>query len=113
MAPTPFAVWQARKLALFAFYLLANLAGAILITHYYHSIIQMVPQEKGGYYVDGISFMEFYWKTFPVFSLFFFINALWGIKALIDVFKRRNFRALIALGIAFAVWAADIFALRF
>lgn len=95
-------------MVLFVFYFLANLAGAILIFYFYHRIVQMEP----GGYDDGISFMTFYWKVFPILQLYFFINALWGIKALIDVFKRRDFRALIAFGIVFAVWAASLLATR-
>jgi hypothetical protein len=47
-----------------------------------------------------------------VFLVCGLVNALWVIKVLIEVFKRRSYRALIALGIALAIWAVAVVAMR-
>lgn len=96
---------------LFAIYLLVNLVGALLIFGFSHSIVQLAKQEERDYYdsVDGITF---FCRAFPVFFFCCMINAGWGIKALIEAFKCRDHRALIALGIVLVIWAAAIFAIR-
>jgi hypothetical protein len=103
--------WSTRKLTLFAFYLLANLGGAFLIFCFSHSIVQLARLEQRDYY-DGVDGITFICNAAPVFLFCGFINAFWVIKVFIDIFKRRDFRALIALCIVFAVWAADFLAMR-
>jgi hypothetical protein len=108
--PAPLA-WTPRRLTWFALYLLANLVGAFLIFRVTHSIAQQARQEERNYY-DSVDGVTFFCTAGPVFLFCCFVNALWGIKVFIDAFKRRDFRALIALGIVFAVWAADYLAMR-
>ncbi len=96
---------------LFAFYLFANVAGALLVFSLCHNIAELARQEERGYY-DSVDGVTFFCSTVPIFLIFGFVNVLWMIKALIDAFKRRDFRALTAMGIVFTVWAADLLATR-
>jgi len=108
--PVSFA-WTPRGLTWFALYLIANFVGALLMFRFGHSIAQLARQEQRDYYdsVDGVTFCC---TAGPVFLFCGFVNALWSIKVLVDAFKRRDFRALIASGIVLAVWVADYLVMR-
>jgi hypothetical protein len=102
--------WPPRRLTLFACYLFANLLGALLILAFGDAIVRSAIREERS--IDSVDGVTFFCQAAPVFLVCGLINALWVIKVLIEVFKRRSYRALIALGIALAIWAVAVVAMR-
>jgi hypothetical protein len=59
-----------------------------------------------GFYDFGDS-LSFVFHVLPVLLLSFLINILWGIKALIDIFRHKNFHAFVTGVVMFALWTAN------
>jgi hypothetical protein len=89
------------------FYVLTNLIGIFLYFLFDSNISNFAKWEGRGYYEFGDS-IKYIFTAFPVFLLCLLINILWGIKALIDIFRRKNFHAFVAGVVIAALWVANL-----
>lgn len=82
----------------------ANLVGMVIIWHAVVSICQEAKLEHRDYYDAGDSF-DFLATAMPVLFVCFLLDAGWGIKALVDVFRHKSYQAIVALSVFAFVWA--------
>lgn len=92
-------------------YSLANVAGAFLTFYFGHGIVMFAKAEHRMYFDASDSF-TFLGETWPIFLAALFINAIWLVKALIDIFKRRTLQTSAWLGAVVLVWVAAFVAIR-
>lgn len=92
-------------------YLVANLVGLLLCVLFVTWIIQTARIERRDNYDFGDS-LNFLLTAVPVFLLSLLLNMGWGVKALIDICRRQDYRASLALAGVTAVWASSYLALR-
>jgi hypothetical protein len=86
-------------------YSIANAIGAILFFGVVAGICRRAKMEQRDYYDFGDS-LTYILHAVPFFLLCLVFNALWGIRGLIDIFRRRRYQASVALGLVVAVWTA-------
>jgi hypothetical protein len=88
------------------FYILVNLIGLFLYFLFDSNISDLARTEQRDYY-DGIDGVTYFSTALPVLVLFILLNMLWGIKALIDIFRRKSYDALVAGMVVTVLWAAN------
>jgi len=54
---------------------------------------------------DSLNFIT---TGLPILAVCLFLNIAWVIKALVDFFRRREYLALIASAVVFALWLTSI-----
>src|SRR5882724_201180 len=86
-------------------YSLINAAGSLFCLFVCLGIVHLTKQAELDSY-DGASGITFSFVVLPVFLLCLLFNACWGVKALIDIFHRRDYQASVALGVVAAIWMA-------
>jgi hypothetical protein len=92
-------------------YFLANVAGAFLTFYFAHSIVAFAKAEHRLYFDAGDSF-TFLGQTWLIFLAALSVNAIWLVKALIDIFKRRTLQASAWFSVVVLVWVAAFIAIR-
>jgi hypothetical protein len=90
----------------------ANLIGLLLCVLLVGSIVHLAKMEQRDYYDASDSF-TFLGNAGPVLLVCFILDTLWGIKALVDIIRRRDYQASLALGAVVVVWAASFVIMRF
>ncbi len=92
-------------------YFLANVAGALLTFYFAHGIVVFAKAEHRLYFdaSDSFTFLE---ETWLICLAALSINAIWLVKALIDIFKRRTLQASAWFGVVVLVWVAAFVAIR-
>ena len=94
-----------------AIYFVANVFGALLTFYFAHNIVAFAKAEHRLYFDASDSF-TFLGETWLILLVVFFVNAIWLVRALIDIFKRRSFQASAWFGIVVVVWVATFIAIR-
>jgi hypothetical protein len=97
---------------LFIIYMAANLVGVFLYLMFVVNTGNFAKMEQRHYYDfgDSLNFILFAW---PVLLLCLLINVLWGIKAMIDIFRRNAYHALVVGVVVAAIWATDLWLCRY
>ena len=90
----------------------ANLIGLLLCVMFVGSIVHLAKMEQRDYYDASDSF-TFLGTAGPVFFGCFILDTVWGIKALVDIIRRRDYQASFALGAVAVVWAVSFVIMRF
>jgi len=90
----------------------ANLVGLLLCALFVSRIVHLAKLEQRDYYGASDSF-TFLGTAGPVLLLCLILNASWAIKALVDIFRRRDYQASLALAAVAVVWAASFVIMRF
>ena len=90
----------------------ANLMGLFLCAFFVSSIVKLARMEGRGYHDASDSF-TFIATAGPVLFVCLLLNTIWGIKALVDIFRRRDYQASLALGAVACVWIASFLIMRF
>jgi hypothetical protein len=85
----------------------ANLVGVLIIFGSVASICQQAKIEQGIYYDAGDSF-EFLATAMPILFICLLLDAGWGIKASVDIYRRKDYQASIALAVVASIWAVVI-----
>jgi TRAP-type C4-dicarboxylate transport system permease small subunit len=90
----------------------ANLMGLLLCAFFVSGIVKWARMEERDYHdaSDGIAFFA---TVGPVLFVCFLLNTIWGVKALVDIFRRRDYQASLALGAVASVWIASFLMMRF
>jgi hypothetical protein len=78
-----------------------NLIGFLLIFDSVACIVHQVALEQRNYYdaSDSITFL-----AMTVILLCSWLNVCWGIKAMVDVVRRRDYRNSIMLAVMLSIW---------
>lgn len=92
-------------------YVAVNVVGMALFLLFNFSIRGTIKSE-GRDYADAGDGIHFTMTAGPVFLACLVYGFIWGIKSLLDIDRRRNFQALIALLSVAAAWIALILILR-
>ena len=92
-------------------YFLVNVIGALLIFYFAHSIVAFAKAEHRMYFDASDSF-TFIGKTWSIFLVALLVNAIWLVRAVIDIFKRRGLQASAWFGAVLAVWTVAFIAIR-
>jgi hypothetical protein len=90
----------------------ANLIGLLLCVIFVGSMVHLVRMEQRDYYDASDSF-TFLATVGPVLLVCFILDIVWGIKALVDIIRRQDYQASLALGAVAVVWAASFVMMRF
>jgi hypothetical protein len=89
----------------FLIYFFLNFMALLLYFVLVAGIAQQARSEQRDYYDASDSF-AYLGTAGPVLAVCLLINALWGIKALTDIFRRKGFYALVAGVFVAGLWAA-------
>ena len=89
----------------------ANVAGALLTFYFAHGIVAFAKAEHRLYFDASDSF-TFLGETWLILLAALFVNAIWLVKALIDIFKRRTLQSSAWFGAVVLVWVAAFVAIR-
>jgi hypothetical protein len=81
----------------------ANLVGMVFILCFCASSANLAKMERRDYY-DGIDGVTLFFQVVPVLLLCLLLNLAWGIKALIDFLRRKDFHASYVLIFVAAAW---------
>jgi hypothetical protein len=92
-------------------YFLINVIGALLTFYFAHSIVAFAKAEHRTYFDASDSF-TFLGETWAIFLVALLVNAIWLIRVVIDIFKRRGLHASAWFGAMLLVWAAAFIAIR-
>lgn len=92
-------------------YFFFNVGGASLVFYFEQSIVAFAKAEHRNYFDASDSF-TFLGDTWLIFMFCFLANAIWLVKASVDIFKRRDFHASAWFAAAVAVWLATFLAIR-
>ena len=84
-------------------YSIANTIGGILFFGVVAGICQQAKMEQRDYFDFGDS-SNFILFAVPVFLLCLAVNTLWGVKAVIDIVRRRSYQTSVVFGFVLAVW---------
>jgi hypothetical protein len=87
-------------------YLIVNFIILFLYCHYVLAISEEAKSEHRNYY-DGVNGITYFCTGSPVFLLCLLFNIMWVIKALVDIFRRRDYSAAAVLGVVVVVWAVS------
>ena len=99
--------WAARFRRLICVpYFISNFIGLSPYFKFSTNISDLARMEQRDYY-DGVDGVTYSCTAVPVLLVFFVINLLWGIKALVDILRRKEYQALMELILIAACWAAD------
>ncbi len=90
----------------------ANLIGLFLSAFLVSGIVKWARMEERDYH-DASDSIAFIATAGPVLFVCFLLNTIWGIKALVDIFRRRNYQASLGLGAVACVWIASFLMMRF
>jgi hypothetical protein len=90
----------------------ANLIGLLLCVMFVGSIVQLAKMEQRDYYDASDSF-TFLGTAGPILVVCFIFDTILGIKALVDIIRRRDYQASLALGAVAVVWVASFIIMRF
>ena len=85
-------------------FIVTNLVGMIYIFLFYVSTANFAEMEQRDYYDFGDS-LSFIIYALPVLLVCFVVNACWGIKALIGIFRRRDYRGSAPFAVVVSAWA--------
>jgi hypothetical protein len=88
------------------FYILANLIGLFLYFIFVDNICNFAKSEGRGFY-DFFDSVTYTFTALPVFGFCLLINIFWGIKALINIFRRKAYQAFVVGVVIAALWAAN------
>ena len=91
---------------LFIIFFISNFIGLFLYFVFDTSISDLARAEQRNYY-DGSDGITFFCTVVPVLMCCLLVNILWGIKALVDIQRRKNFCAFVAGVIVAVLWAAN------
>lgn len=88
-----------------------NLIGLLLYIHFITRIVAFARMEQRDYYDfgDGLNYIL---TAVPVFLFCLLLNITWGVKALVAIFKRRDYSSAVACGMVVAVWTTTILIIR-
>ena len=92
-------------------YFLANVIGALLTFYFAHGIVAFAKAEHRTYFDASDSF-TFLGETWVIFLAALLVNAIWLVRAVIDIFKRRDLHASAWFGAMVVVWVAAFIAIR-
>jgi len=92
-------------------YFFANVIGALLTLYFAHGIIEFAKAEHRTYF-DASDSITFLGEAGIIFLIALFVNAIWLVRALIDILKRRRFQASAWFGAVALVWLAAFIAIR-
>jgi hypothetical protein len=92
-------------------YFFANVIGALLTFYFAHGIVAFAKTEHRLYFDASDSF-TFLGETWLIFLAALFLNGIWLVKALIDIFKHRNLQASAWFCIVVLLWVAAFVAVR-
>ena len=92
-------------------YFFANAIGALLTLYFAHGIIEFAKGEQRLYFDASDSF-TFLGETWLILLPALFVNAIWLVKALVDIFKRRALQASAWFGVVVLVWVTAFVAIR-
>lgn len=90
----------------FLIYLVINSVGLVLYFYFDTRISNFAKYEQRNYYDASDSF-TYIFTAVPVLALSLLVNAIWGIKVLMAVVRRKDFHPLLALLAVLAFWAID------
>ena len=90
----------------------ANLVGLLLFLFFTASIVNLAKDEQRDFY-DGIDGVTFFCTAVPVLLVCLLLNVCWTIKALIDIFRRHDYQASIALGVVAGGWLVSFLIVKF
>jgi len=94
------------------FYLIANLVALLIFwiaVSYVRQTAKMNDGPDGPDFGDSLNALTY---MLPILLLSLLFNIAFGIKALIDVFRRRGYMAITACGVVFLIWFAAMSILR-
>ena len=91
---------------------MANLIGLILCALFVGNIVRLARMEERDYN-DGSDSIYFIATAGPVLFVCLILNTVWGIKALVDIFRRRDYHASLVLGAVTCVWIAPFLIMKF
>src|ERR1041385_1707452 len=89
----------------------ANLIGLLLCLVFVVCISQQAKLEQRNYYDFGDS-LNIILMALPIFILCFLLNVFWGIKALVEIFRRRDYQSALACVVVMGIWMVAILILR-
>jgi hypothetical protein len=92
-------------------FLAVNLVGLLLCIDIIGGIESTAKMEERDYYDFGDSIL-FLITAVPVFLICSLVNIFWGAKALIEIFRRKNYHSAMIWGAAVLTWAAVFLLLR-
>jgi len=92
-------------------YIYANLFRLFLIFVFVNSIFQMEKQEERSYSDFGDS-LQFLVTVVPVFLACQIYSLIWGIKAILEILRRRDYQAAVVCGCVTAAWLGMIEIMR-
>ena len=93
-----------KKLALIVVYWGLNLLGWFLCLSFEYSVWRGAKMEGRDYYEFGDN-LNADIHFFPVLLVCFLVNIAWGIKAIRDALRRRDYQAAIMGGAVWGGWA--------
>jgi hypothetical protein len=85
-------------------FIVTNLVGMIVIFFFCVSTANFAKTEQRDYYDFGDS-LSVILIALPVLLVCFVVDACWGIKALIGIFRRRDYRGSAPFAVVVAAWA--------
>ena len=93
-------------------YLSVNLACVLVVLYVGHHVASlMVAEERTE--SDGVDSITFVVMSAPAFGIALLANIVWGIKAIYDVWKRRNYRPVVWLAGSVVTWVAAFLGARY
>ncbi|MGD1087530.1 MAG: hypothetical protein ABR955_02240 [Verrucomicrobiota bacterium] len=90
----------------FLIFFISNCIGLFLYFVFDINISDSAHEEQRDYY-DGVDGITYFCTAVPVLAVCFLVNVAWGIKALRDIFRRKDYHAFVAGGVVAALWAAN------
>ena len=92
-------------------YAVANLLGLLLFLSSVLAIMHNAKLEERDYYDFGDS-LNFILLGLPILGICLLLNLAWVVKALIDIFRCREYLSLVAAAVVLAVWVTSILIVR-
>jgi len=93
-------------------FLIINLACIVVVLYagYRVTSLMVVEQRIESDAVDGITFSAF---AVPAFAVALLANTMWGVKATVDSWRRRDHQAFALLGVFVLLWLLTFFGARY
>ena len=91
--------------------LVANIAGCLFCLHGVGGILSLAKAEQRSHF-DGFDSITFLCTVAPVILLCFLMNLGWGVKALADIIRRKNYQASISFMVVLIFWIASFLIMR-
>ena len=93
-------------------YLGVNFACVLVVLYAGHRVtsLMVAEQRTESDSVDGITFFV---MSAPAFGIALLANVAWGIKAIVDCWRSRKYRAFVWLAVGAVTWAVTVLGARF